>query len=288
MPADYREYAYVANTDAGTVSVLDLVGLRQMATLQTGKSPMAVAANPRRNEVYVVNRGSNNMTIIDAEHNQIVGAIGVRSRPSAIAVSADGDRAYVADSGSNAISVLDLQARREMTTLHAGEGPERVRISPDGRTLVVSDRASGSVDIYSVGSESLQSSPRASFSGCAGASDIVILPDSSKAFIACTAGDSVLAIGLAAAPGSWSAKQDSSLSSDRLLARLRVGKAPVHLALKPDGGEIFVCNAGSDSISEIATSTNEIGGSYPIGNSPSFGLVSADGSTLWVANAGED
>ena len=42
-----------------------------------------------------------------------------------------------------------------------------------------------------------------------------------------------------------------SLMTDHLLTLLDVGKTPVHLALKPDGGEIFVSNFGSDSISEI-------------------------------------
>lgn len=63
---------------------------------------------------------------------------------------------------------------------------------------------------------------------------------------------------------------------------------PVHLALKPDGGEIFVSNFGSDSISEISTWTNEVLGTYTIGSKPVHGIVSSDNSTLWVANFGAD
>ena len=60
------------------------------------------------------------------------------------------------------------------------------------------------------------------------------------------------------------------------------------LALKPDGGEIFVSNFGSDTISEIATGANEVGGSYLMGARPSGGVVSADNSTLWVSNSGDN
>ena len=35
---------------------------------------------------------------------------------------------------------------------------------------------------------------------------------------------------------------------DKLIALLDVGKTPVNLALKPDGGELIVCNFDSDSI----------------------------------------
>ena len=51
VPAGYREFAYVSNGSSNTVSVLDLVYLRQDRTLQVGTQPSGVAANPKRNEV---------------------------------------------------------------------------------------------------------------------------------------------------------------------------------------------------------------------------------------------
>ena len=63
-----------------------------------------------------------------------------------------------------------------------------------------------------------------------------------------------------------------------------VGRAPADLALKPDGGEIFVSNSLSDSVSEIYDSTDEVGDTYMIGNNPVRGIVSRDNSLLYVAN----
>jgi YVTN family beta-propeller protein len=113
--------------------------------------------------------------------------------------------------------------------------------------------------------------------------DVAILPDSSKAFVACSGGHQVMAIGLA-----QPATATLPALPDRLLAMLDVGKSPVNLAMKPDGGEIFVSNQGSDAISEIATGANEVGGTYTIGQSPERGLVSADNSTLYVSNSTAD
>ncbi|HTD97244.1 MAG TPA: beta-propeller fold lactonase family protein, partial [Edaphobacter sp.] len=161
--------------------------------------------------------------------------------------------------------------------------------------LIVTNRGSGSVSIYDVAPyEESPASPshilhfRNTFSGCPGATDAVILPDSSKAFIACSGGHQVMAVSLAAEPGSWAARQNPSLLTDHLLTLLDVGATPVHLALKPDGGEIFVSNLGADSISEISTWTNEVGGTYPIGNRPVRAVVSRDNGTLWVSNFGAD
>jgi YVTN family beta-propeller protein len=62
----------------------------------------------------------------------------------------------------------------------------------------------------------------------------------------------------------------------------------VNLALKPDGGELIVCNFDSDSISIIETGTDEVSGSYLIGTHPARGIVSDDNSRLYVSNLGSN
>jgi YVTN family beta-propeller protein len=295
VPAGYREYAYISNGGSNTVTVLDLVYLRQDRTLQVGANPTNLAVNPARNEIYVANAQSGTISVIDAEANRVVATISVHRQPYFITVDPTGHRAYVANYGSNSVSILDLDRRREVSVAGAGEQPIQTHISPDGRTLVITNHGSGSVSLFDVTpyDSAKQSSGtaihlRSTFSGCPGAVDTVILPDSSKAFVACSAGHQVMAVGLAAASGSWAAKQNPSLTTDRMLALLDVGKTPVHLAMKPDGGEIFVSNFDSDSFSEIATWTNEVGGTYAIGNKPVRGIVSRDNGMLWIANSGAD
>ncbi|WP_263381503.1 YncE family protein [Granulicella arctica] len=291
VPNGYREFAYVSNGANNTVSILDLVYLRQDRTVRVGGNPSGLAVNPVRDEVYVVNSQSGSVSVIDTVKNDVVATIPVGRQPYFISVDAAGQRGFVANSAANSVSVIDLEHRRVLATVGAGEQPGVAKISPDSRTLVVSNRGSGSVSVFAVG-EDVRASPqlrlRASFSGCPGATDVAILPDSSKAFVACSGGHQVMAVGLAAEAGSWAAKHDASLLTDRFLTLLDVGTTPVHLALKPDGGEIFVSNFGSDSISEIATGTNEVGGTTMIGTKPNGGIVSADNGTLWVTNFGSD
>jgi YVTN family beta-propeller protein len=282
-PADYREYAYVTNGGSNTVSVLDLVNLRQDRVLAVGQEPTGVAISPTRNEVYVVNSGyasgNGSVSVIDAEKNRVAATIPVHRRPFFIDVDREGRRGYVANSGSNSVSVIDLEKRREIGVVGVGEAPGLAKISPDGKSLVVTNRASGSVSIV----DPVKMRVRAAFSGCPQATDTVILPDSSKAFVACSGGHQVLAIGLARPVST-----NESEHADRLLSFLDVGKTPVQLAMKPDGGEIFVSNFDSDSVSEIATGTNEVGGAYLVGAHPSSGIVSADNSLLWISDFNAD
>ena len=297
IPEGYREFAYVANGGANTVSVLDLVYLRQDRTLQVGADPSGLAANPVRAEVYVVStqagQPNGSVAVIDTTHNVVAATIPVHRLPYFIAVAPTGHFAYVANSGSNTVSVLDLDRRRLIYTAATGEQPGLTRVAPDGRTLVVTNHGSNSVNIYDIAAaNSPRTTPplklRASFSGCPGPTDAVILPDSSKTFVACSGGHQVMAIALAMPTASWQVKLNPSLSSDHFLTLLDVGRTPTHLALKPDGGEIFVTNFGSGTISEIDTQSNEVGGTYAIGMQPSQGIVSGDNSTLWVSNFGAD
>ena len=86
-PPGYREFAYVSNGGANTVTVLDLVFVRQDRTLQVGQGPTGLAVNPKRNEVYAVNTRSGSVSVIDAETNSVVATIAVRRQPYAISVS---------------------------------------------------------------------------------------------------------------------------------------------------------------------------------------------------------
>ena len=97
VPDGYREFAYVTNGTANTVTVLDLVYLRRDRTLSVGLNPTGVTANPNpdktnphRNEIYVVNTQSGSVSIIDAEANRVVATIPVHRLPYFISVDTSG------------------------------------------------------------------------------------------------------------------------------------------------------------------------------------------------------
>jgi YVTN family beta-propeller protein len=276
-PPNYREYAYVTNGGSGTVSIYDVVNVRLDRELAVGQNPVAVTPSLTRNEVYIVNEGApsgrGSVSVINAENNSLAANIAVQKQPVAIALDPDDALAYVANSGSNSVSVLDLKARREVAIIGTGEEPVALRVSPDGKTLAVANRNGNSVSLIDTATRTV----RAAFEGCPGASDVVILPDSSKAFAACSEGHQIMAIALART-------EAHPAEPDRVEALLDVGHAPVRLALKPDGGEVFVLNSLSNSVSEVITGTDDVLGAYLMGDDPVRGVVSRDNALLYVAN----
>ena len=289
-PANYREYAYVTNGGSGTVTVLDVVNVRVDRELQVGQNPVAVAASPTLNEVYVVNQGATNqgggggqgsLSVIDSEKNQVVATIPLHRQPVSVEIDETGKLAYVANAGSNSISVLDLKNRREAAQVGVGEGPAAAKLSPDGKTPVVANRQGNSVTVMDAAAMYV----RGVFEGCPGASDVVVLPDSSKAFVSCSGGHQVMAVALARVSQPAGPQQAAAAAQpDKLESLMDVGRGPVQLALKPDGGEVFVVNRQSDTISEVITGTDDVQGAYMMGDAPVSGLVSRDNSLLYVSN----
>jgi YVTN family beta-propeller protein len=288
-PAAYHESAYVTNGKSNDVSVIDMRSFKTVKTIPVGKSPTGVAASPTRNEVYVVDSESNDLKVIDAEQNVVTATIALGHSPFFVDVSADGNRAYVANSGSNDVSVVDLVARKVIATVSVGKTPGLAKVSPDGKTVVVSNRGDDSVSIV----DAKKVAVRATIPICSQPTDIAIVVESNKAFVACA----TRAAGVTAAKKGK--KQTPTLAddgpgqvavvdlvSDKLLTLLDVGKTPVHLALKPDGGELFVSNFGSDNVSTIETGANEVASAQPMGGNPVRSVVSADNSLLYVSNFG--
>ena len=272
-PANYREYVYVTNGGSSTVTAISVVDVRVDREISVGQNPVALAVSPTRNEVYAVSSGATggngSLAIIDAEHNTVAATIPLHRQPVSIDVDAGGNKAYIANLGSNFVSVVDLKTRREVALMGAGEQPDAARITADGKTLVVANRGAGSVSLIDPATGRV----RSVFPGCPGAADPAIMPDSSKAFIPCAEGHQVMVVALA-----------RNNRPDMLLTLLDVGRLPAHVALKPDTGEFFVANSGSNSISEIITGTNDVSSTYLMGDTPVRSLVSADNALLYVAN----
>jgi YVTN family beta-propeller protein len=90
--------AYVANTVAGTVSVVDLGQLSVTATIPVGVEPIALALTPSGSFLYVADEISNDVSVISTLTNKVLttiplGAFGTHPRAIAITNGASTDQA---------------------------------------------------------------------------------------------------------------------------------------------------------------------------------------------------
>ena len=71
--------AYITNyTATGTVSVINTVTDKVIATIPVGSYPNGVAVSPNGRRVYVGNEGSASLSVIDTKTNAMIATIGTR------------------------------------------------------------------------------------------------------------------------------------------------------------------------------------------------------------------
>jgi YVTN family beta-propeller protein len=67
-----------------------------------------------------------------------------------------------------------------------------------------------------------------------------------------------------------------------------VGTGPAGVAITPDGAFVYVANFVANTVSVIATATNTVSTTIPVGQRPDFLTVSRDGASVFVPNQNSD
>ncbi len=116
------QYLYVANNNAGTVSIIQTSDNTLVDTLTVGSGPWGVAVGSDGDYVYVTNSEDNTVTVITTSNQQVDGsAISVGDQPMGVAAPRNGDFAYVVNQGDNSISKIDIDDRTNVVTITDNE-----------------------------------------------------------------------------------------------------------------------------------------------------------------------
>jgi DNA-binding beta-propeller fold protein YncE len=179
VTADEKQI-YTTNVNSATVSILEQVTLPPM-----GPPPSGVR---RRAQAPPSPPGGNQPR---TDWNQTVIPVGKGSE--GFDVSPDGRELWTAKAQGGTLSVIDLQTRTVIATLDAKVfGANRLKFTPDGKLVLISSLRDGNLVVYDTAS-------RKEFKRVPighGAAGILIDPDGSRAFIACSPDNYVAVVDL--------------------------------------------------------------------------------------------
>jgi YVTN family beta-propeller protein len=137
------KWLLVANTDNGTVTVLDLAKQAVAREIPVGVRPEGVTwigAGPRAAVTLYHDRA---VVFFDAQTGQISKKLPVSADPYGIVADKDGRRAWVTHEYPGAVSELDLQAEQVVRVFPAGASVRGIALSPDEKRLYVSEFYTG-------------------------------------------------------------------------------------------------------------------------------------------------
>jgi DNA-binding beta-propeller fold protein YncE len=114
---------YVANRDAGTLSVVDGMGCGVVATLDGFETPGDVAVDSHAGRVYVSDCAAGQAVVLDAQSRAVVARLPVGSCPETLALDEASRLLYVGNSGDGTVSVIALDSLETGATVRGSQGP---------------------------------------------------------------------------------------------------------------------------------------------------------------------
>ena len=285
---------YVANEGADTVSVIDAVSFKTLASVRVGKMPHNVQVSPDGKLVWVTNNGEPGQAAdasaqkgmakadheamakpgavwaIDTSSNAIVAKVPVGMHPAHVVVSPDGRFAYVTNGGDNTVSVIDTTAQRLVVTIPVGQFPHGLRFTPDGKRIYVANLKGGTVSVIDTASQKEVGQIPAG----KGPAQVGFTPDGLLAFVSLSEENAVAVI---------------DPTTQKVIRKVAVGTVPIQLYVTPDSRTLLVANQGTrknpgKTISMIDLENFKVAKTVVTGAGAHGVVVDRDGRYAYVTN----
>jgi YVTN family beta-propeller protein len=121
---DGREL-WVANAQAGTVSVIDVAAKKVSETLTVAfRSANRLKFTPDGKYVFISDLGGTDVIVMDAATRKEVKRVNVGGGAAGIQMSADGARAFAAVGSRNGVAIIDVKTLQVSGFIATGPGPD--------------------------------------------------------------------------------------------------------------------------------------------------------------------
>lgn len=270
-PVTNAGFAYIANSSANTVSVVNTATNTVVATIPTRLSPTSVSVSPDSSRVYVVCVQSNEVSVINTATDTVITNITGFYNPWGIVVSPDGKKAYVGNRASGTVSVVSTATNQIVANIPVPTAPYGLAVSPDGTRLYVTNDGSD-VSVINTATNAVIATISVDPTG-SHTYDVRVSPDGKLLYVTNIQSDNISVI---------------STATNTVTAVIGLNTLPYALTISPDGSRLYVVEPDSSNVAVINTVTDTVAANIRVGLSPAGVSVSPDGATLYVANTGSN
>ena len=267
-------FAYIANRDAGVVTVLDTKINQVTATILIPVGPpQFVSFSPNGDRAYVSisnkDKTVNRVSVIDTASNTVRATITVGTRPFASATTLDGKLLYVPSHDDGQLDVIDTTTDQLIQKVDVPKNPHWVVFSKDGKTLYTANHESNVVSVLDVATNRVLTTIPVGTSPHSTA----LSPDGSRVAVVNFDSSTVSVIDTA---------------TNTVTATVPVGLKPQDIAFTPDGRYLYTANVDGNSVSVVDTTTNQVTATIPAPSPTSVSML-PNGRQAYVTllNAGE-
>ncbi len=131
--------AFTANTQGGSVSVIDLEAGATIDILEVPSQPEAINANGAATEVWVGSNNEGTVSVIEPGSGDVLRQLSGFAWPYRILLTEDERRVVIPDARAETVRIFDADSGEELGSLDfPGGGPQGVALYPGGSTVFLS------------------------------------------------------------------------------------------------------------------------------------------------------
>jgi 6-phosphogluconolactonase (cycloisomerase 2 family) len=300
-----RDLVFAANSEEGTVTLLDARELRAIGTMNVVRDrPDARPAedvnlaqdldlSPDGRVLYVSRGGLNDVAAFSLKTGKLLWRVPVSGfRADHMTISKDGRRLFVSVLTANRVEVIDTRRRRVVGAFRTGDWPHGSELSHDGRRIFNGSLGTGletggarSNLLTIADTRSLEVERTIRFPS--GIRPFVLAPDEKRIYAQLSLFSGLIEYSLT--EGRVLSTLRLPLSEDaRMLPRSQYPFAAAHhgMALSHDGRHLCVAGTISDYAALVALPALEMVARIPVGDEPGWVANSPNGRLCFVSNRG--
>ncbi len=288
----------VANTDTGSVTVVDLKTRKAIGEIPVGDHPEGVAWVGNSSLGLVTVYGDDVVLFVDATQKKVVHTLKVDDEPYGIVTTKDGLFAYVTHDYLGTVSEIDITAKKVSRTFKVGKDCRGLALANDEKTLYVTEFFTA--NLIAVSRETGRITDRwDGYSQDNLARHVTLHPKRGKAYLShirsrVTGFDARGSIFPQLSfcdlvPATTGEKRRRSLALDTF-NNLQVVTNPWEAAVSPDGSKIYTIYAGTDDMNLSKTLDDDyqeidrLGRLVTVGKHPRAVRTSPDGQEVYIYN----
>lgn len=258
----YAGYCFVANQEARSVAIVDLIGFRSLRTVPLGDSPSAVLAHPKQTGALVLAPGGGTVYEIDAASLAISRRARAGNQAVGMRLAPAGDALWVLFRDPAALVELPLDSLQPRRRVRLPAPPDDFDLSSDRRAAVVS-RQGSAVTLVSLDHAVIERTMALPVEP----TSVRFRPDGRQVLAASRPDRSVTIL---------------DTPTGKTIVRLPLPMEPRHFCYNSDNGQLFVTGDGMDAVAIIYPYQTDVAETVLAGHAPS-GMAVTD-SYLLVAN----
>jgi YVTN family beta-propeller protein len=287
-----------ANSDNGTVSVIDTATRKVLHEIPVGDKPEGVTWLGAGPVAAVTVYSENKVVLFDAAAGKVVATLRVANEPYGAVATRDGRRLYVTHEYPGTVSEIDVAARKVLREIPAGHMVRGIALSPDETRLYVTEFYTARLNAIDLATGKIVDTWHGHSTDNL-ARNVVLHPSRPKAYVAHirsiierVAGNGSifphLTVYTLTPPADGERRVSFALDTYNGVYNVT---NPWESAVSPDGRRLYTIYAGTNdmNVSRINDDDyNEIerlGRAVRVGQNPQAVRVSPDGASVYVYNA---